>query len=94
MVRHIVMWKLKEGINREEVAKGIKENLEGLEGKIEGLSEVEVCIDKEGENVCLISTLKDWESLKAYSTNPYHVAVADTYVRPFTQSRQAVDYEF
>ena len=94
MIKHIVMWKLKDGINHAEVAAKIKAELEGLEGKIEGLSDVEVCIDRDPSGLCLISTLKDWDALAGYRDNPYHVAVADTYVRPFVQSRQAVDYEY
>ena len=39
------------------------------------------------------STLESEEALKAYATHPEHVAVADTYVRPYTVSRTCIDYE-
>ena len=39
------------------------------------------------------STLESEEALKAYATHPAHVAVADTYVRPYTVSRTCLDYE-
>ena len=32
-------------------------------------------------------------ALKAYSTNPLHVAVADGKVRPYTAVRSCLDYE-
>ena len=45
MVKHIILWKLKEGYSAEEV-KGIKENakreLEGLVGKIDGLEKLKL----------------------------------------------------
>ncbi|MDY4976896.1 MAG: Dabb family protein [Clostridia bacterium] len=93
MIRHIVMWKLKEGIDREQTAREIKKQLEKLPGKIPGLLSLEVGIGKNPEDVVLISAHSDWEALKAYASHPLHVAAADTYVRPFTASRQAVDYE-
>ena len=47
MVKHIVMWKIKEthGLTKEQTAQQIKEALEGLNGKIEGLRHLEVGID-------------------------------------------------
>ena len=38
-------------------------------------------------------TLESEEALKPYATHPAHVAVADTYVRPYTVSRTCIDYE-
>lgn len=92
MVRHVVMWKLKE--RSAEVAATIKKELEGLNGQIPGLLSLEVGIDKNSpDSVVLISVHESWEALAAYAKHPLHVAVADTYVRPFTATRQAVDCE-
>ena len=41
----------------------------------------------------LDTTFEDEESLKAYATNPKHVAVADGKVRPYTAVRACMDYE-
>lgn len=41
----------------------------------------------------LDSTFTSEEALKNYSVNPAHVAVADTYVRPFVKSRSCINYE-
>ena len=96
MVKHIILWKLKEEHNNNAVKQGIKEGLEGLVGKIPGLLEVNVQIsslESSNADVMLYSVFEDAESLKGYSTHPEHVFVADTYVRPFTQTRLCLDFE-
>src|SRR5574344_416010 len=48
MVRHVILWKLKEELSPEEkqsIKKEIKAGLEGLVGKVPGLVEVTVNID-------------------------------------------------
>ena len=44
MVKHIILWKLKEEHNNQDVKNGIKQGLEGLMGKISGLLEIKVQI--------------------------------------------------
>lgn len=44
-------------------------------------------------DVMLDSTFESAEALKAYSTHPKHVAVADSKVRPYTAVRSCMDYE-
>jgi hypothetical protein len=99
MVKHVILWKLKEELTdteKEEVKKGIKEGLEGLAGKIPGMVEVKVNINglpTSTVDVMLDTTFTDADALKAYSTNPLHVAVADGKVRPYTAVRSCLDYE-
>lgn len=99
MVRHVILWKLKEELSGEDktkVMKGIKENLEGLVGKVPGLISVSVIItplDSSNADVMLDSVLESEEALKGYQTHPEHVAVANTYVRPYTEVRMCIDYE-
>ncbi|MDD8049205.1 MAG: Dabb family protein [Thomasclavelia sp.] len=98
MVKHIILWQLKDELSstkKEEVLQGIKEGLEGLQGQIPGLKEIKVQIDKlESSNadVMLYSVFEDEDSLKGYSTNPKHVEVANGKVRPFTKTRTCIDY--
>ncbi len=87
MIRHVVMWKFKEGTDLQK----IKQELEGLNGKIPGLLSLEVGIEADGG--VLISDHDSWEALDTYAKHPLHVAAADTFVRPFAVSRQAVNYE-
>lgn len=91
MVCHVVMWKLKE--ENAETARNIKKELEQLNGKIPGLQSLQVGVDRNPGNVVLISVHSSWEALDEYAAHPLHNAVADKYVRPFTASRQAVNYE-
>ena len=75
---------------------GIKEGLEGLAGQIPGLTDIKVridCLSSSNVDVMLDSTFVDEEALHNYSTNPKHVAVADTKVRPYTAIRSCMDFE-
>ena len=99
MVKHVILWKLKEEIKEEEkenVKVGIKEGLEGLAGNIPGLVDIKVNINglaTSTVDVMLDTTFTDADALKAYSTNPLHVAIADGEVRPYTAVRSCLDYE-
>ena len=99
MVKHMIIWTLKEELSAEEkstVKAGIKEGLEGLAGRIPGLVDIKVQIDglaTSNADVMLDSTFESAEALKGYSTHPEHVAVADGKVRPFTATRACLDYE-
>ncbi|MCR4907825.1 MAG: Dabb family protein [Lachnospiraceae bacterium] len=98
MVRHVILWNLKEEYSDEkktEIKAGIKEGLEGLMGQIPGLREIRVNTEPLGSSNCdvmLDSLFEDEEALKGYSVNPAHVEVADTKVRPFTARRTCMDY--
>ncbi len=96
MVKHIILWKLKDEFNTDEVKAGIKQGLEGLMGKIPGLTEIKVqttCLDSSNVDVMLYSVFEDAASLKGYSVHPAHVEVANTKVRPFTATRACIDFE-
>ena len=99
MVKHIILWQLSDSLTEEEKVKtahNAKQNLEGLIGKIEGLTDICVITGKlAGSNadMMLDSTFTSEEALKNYSVNPAHAAVADTYVRPFIKSRSCINYE-
>ena len=96
MVKHVILWKLKEEHNNVLVKQGIKDGLEGLMGKIPGLVEICVqteCLASSTADVMLYSVFEDEKSLKEYATHPAHVFVANTYVRPFTQTRSCLDFE-
>ena len=99
MVKHIILWQLKDELSAEEkaeVKKGIKEGLEGLSGKIEGLLDIKVQIEgltSSNADVMLDSSFTDEEALKGYAVHPAHVAVADGKVRPYTKTRGCMDYE-
>ena len=97
MVKHVILWKLKNEIaDKAAVKAGIKSGLEGLKGIVPGL--VDICVNTEGlasstADVMLDSTFGSAEALKGYSVHPAHVAVANTKVRPYTETRMCLDYE-
>ena len=99
MVKHVIVWTLKEEYSpaeKAEIKKNIKEGLEGLKGKVPGIVEIKVFIDGlESSNADLIldSTFENEDALKGYSVHPDHMEVATTKVRPFTQTRSCFDYE-
>ena len=99
MVKHVILWKLKEEFSDEEkkqIKAGIKEGLEGLAGQIPGMTEIKVridCLPISTVDVMLNTTFESAEALKAYSMHPKHVAVADSKVRPYTAVRSCMDYE-
>ena len=99
MVKHIILWQLKdelEGAEKEAVKAGIKSGLEGLAGQIPGLLDIRVqteCLASSNADVMLDSTFVDEAALKTYANHPAHVKVADNQVRPFTKTRACMDYE-
>lgn len=99
MVKHIILWTLKEMSDDEKlkVKAGIKEALENLAGVIPGLLEIKVITDGRLESstadLMLDSTFESFDALKAYAKHPLHVKAADEKVRPFTASRACLDYE-
>ena len=99
MVKHMIIWNLKEEYSSEEKAKikaEMKVALEALKGKGPGLVDIKVYIDPlatSNGDVMLDSTLESFEALKAYAVHPDHVEAADTKVRPFTASRSCMDFE-
>ena len=99
MIKHIILWQLKDELTSEEKVKikeEIKEGLEGLQGKIPGLLSIKVNInglDSSNADLMLDSSFEDESSLKGYTVHPEHVKVADGKVRPYTKSRVCLDYE-
>lgn len=95
MIKHIVMWKLKEE-NKMDSAQKIKKDLEALKGVIKGLNEIEVGIDfnksDAAYDVVLYSTFDTKEDLNAYQIHPEHKKVG-AFVAQVKVERIVVDYE-
>nr|WP_302595926.1 Dabb family protein [uncultured Cellulosilyticum sp.] len=100
MIKHIVMWQVKEHEihgSKEEVISKMKVALEGLKGKIEGLLEIEVGgnfnTTDSAYDVVLYSTFTNKEALVGYQNHPLHVAIGQELVRQVAINRAVVDYE-
>lgn len=98
MVKHIVMWKLKDSANgnsKEENAVKIKLMLEDLNGKIPSLIKLEVGIDfsntENSSDIILYSEFKSKEDIEAYQIHPEHKKVKP-FVLACRSERRLVDY--
>ena len=94
MVKHVILWTLKEELTEEEKEQIKKEIKEGLEG-LAGLLEIHVYTERlASSNVDLMldSSFTDEAALKGYAVHPKHVAVADGKVRPYTAVRSCLDF--
>lgn len=84
MLKHIVMWKLKEfaeGKTKAENALIMKESLERLVGIVPEIISLQVGINEKESDMAydavLISTFADAEALARYKVHPEHVKVSD-----------------
>ncbi len=98
MIRHLVMWTLKEtaeGAPAVENAKKMKTMLEGLAGKIPGLTHIEVSHDIVGADpechIALCSEHGTEEDLQVYQKHPLHLACVD-FVKKVVSARRGLDY--
>lgn len=99
MIKHIVMWKLKdeaEGNLKVRNAEIMKEKLESLENKVKELKSIEVGINIEESaqafDVVLYSEFDSVDELNIYQVNEEHVKVA-SFVRSVVIDRVVVDYQ-
>ena len=99
MVKHIILWKIKEektAEEKEQIKANVKKGLEGLAGQIPGLLEIKVqteALESSTADLMLDSSFESQEALKGYAIPPAHVAVADGAVRPNMEVRMCLDYE-
>jgi hypothetical protein len=99
MIRHVVMWKLKEtaeGATRAENAVKLKEKLEACRNIVPGILRLEVGLAAAGlestYDVVLDSDFADKAALDAYQVHPTHEALK-SFVGGVREARQCVDYE-
>ena len=78
MIKHIVMWKFKEGEHDNMLI--FRDRLLALKGQIPEIRAMEVGINMNPSDrsfdAVLVSEFDSLEALKAYSTNPLHVEVS------------------
>ena len=99
MIKHIVLWKLKdfaEGATKQENALKVKAMLEDMRDKIPGLLKLEVGLNFEtsdaASDISLYTEFESREALDAYQVHPLHIPVKK--FLPFVRTeRRVVDYE-
>ena len=99
MVRHVILWTLKDkysGAEAEAIKAEMKSAIEGLRGQIPGLIDITLNINGlPGSNadIMLDSSFESEDALKGYAVHPAHVDVAENKVKPHVSSRVCLDFE-
>ena len=92
MVKHIVLYTLKEGVAKKEAVDLIESVLVPLVGKIPGLKHMEVKLAFNGMDYALYSEFDSREDLEAYAVHPLHLE-AKSHFHHLLATRVAADYE-
>ena len=92
MVKHIVLYTLKEGVEKKEAVELIESVLVPLVGKIPGLLHMEVKLAFNGMDYALYSEFESREALEAYAVHPHHLE-AKEHFHHLLATRVAADYE-
>ena len=92
MVKHIVLYTLKEGVDKADAVALIKSQLEPLAGKIPGLLHLEIRGAFQGMDYALYSEFESAQALKDYAVHPLHLE-ANKHFFHLLDSRVAADYE-
>jgi len=99
MLKHIVMWTLKEhaeGADRAANAREMKRRLDECAHIVPGMHAFEVAIAQPGMeatyDIVLYAEFEDRQALEAYARHPVHQALVP-FVGAVREQRQCMDYE-
>lgn len=96
MVKHVVLFQLKNAAEKQEVMNRFKEAIEALPAVIPWIRHVEVCFNTNSEelyDLALVSEFDSLEDVKRYAVHPAHVA-AGQIIAAYKENRACVDYAF
>ena len=93
MVKHIVLYTFKEGVDKAEAVKLIASVLEPLVGVVPGLSHMEIrAAYQGGMDYALYSEFESPKALADYRDHPAHLAAKEHFFH-LLASRVCADYE-
>ena len=99
MVKHILLFKIKDGVEGRSKAESIaraRQLLEGLNGAIPGLLKIEVGSDfsaaDDSVDMALYSEFESREALQVYAAHPEHKAVLP-FIKSIISERRLIDYD-
>ncbi len=95
MIKHIVLFKLKEMPEKQVHLQDLKNELEKLTTIIPELKELKVGLNAnpaESWDFCLEAVVADLEALDVYAKHPAHQAIVKSYIAPYKEERACVDY--
>ena len=93
MIKHIVVYTLKEGVNKAEAVEIVRSSLEPLVGVIPGLKTMQIRATYQGDmDYALYSEFESKEALAQYREHPAHLAAKKNF-HHFLNTRIAADFE-
>ena len=93
MIKHIVVYTLKEGVNKPEAIEIVRSQLEPLVGVIPGLQHMEIRATYQGGmDYALYSEFDCRESLASYAEHPAHLEAKEHFFH-LLDKRVAADFE-
>lgn len=93
MVKHIVLYTLREDCDKAAAIADIRAHLEYLEGKIPGLLVMQIRpVCKGGYDYALYSEFESMEALEGYQKHPMHLEVKPI-VHGYIATRTSADFE-
>ena len=99
MVKHIVLFKLKDTLSTAEklnIMEDFKTSIEALKDTIDCIRSIEVGIninDAESWDMVLTSDFDSLEDVKVYAAHPAHIAAASI-IKDAKADRACVDYQY
>ncbi len=92
MLKHIVVWEMKEDVSVEQKAE-MRKRLEDLRSTVSELRKIDVGIDDGNGTMSLFSEFASEEDLNVYQAHPDHQDVV-AFVKPLVADRTVCDYEY
>lgn len=97
MVKHIVLFKFKDGVDKSKEKEVLADKLKQLPSLINTIESLEVGKNQRDSqrswDVSLIVIFKDWAGLEFYGPHPEHLKVIE-YLNTCCEPVSVVDYEF
>lgn len=96
MIKHVVMFRLRDDIDKPHHLRELQRRLEGLPDRIEVLRRLEVGLNltpsPRAGDLLLWTEFTTWEDLEIYRDHPDHQEVVE-YIRTIVSESRVVDYE-
>ena len=93
MVKHIVVYTFKEGVDKDAAVKIVADALQPLVGKIPGLLVMQIRRTYQGGmDYCLYSEFESRQALADYAKHPFHLEAKEHFFH-FIDKRVAADFE-
>ena len=93
MVKHIVLWKLREDVDRQEAHTVLRDAFAVLADSVQGMESWSMSLSFDGYDIALETVFQDREALDRYIVQPEHVEYKKL-PEQYRTDRVLCDYEF